>query len=240
MTKFDLQLFGGENDPAGQPDATSAQDNQSTPAATEPAATPDAQATGNQNPLDKLSANTILGSDPEADTANPDADSNTDAAEPENQVPESYDLTGVLPEGYELDQEQFAEYSSIAKEFGLSQEAASKIGAMGIKLQQQAADNVINAIIAQREEWGTSAKAELGKDFEAVKKDAAAGLASLEAKIPNLRQVFNETGAGNRVEIIRLLAEVGKLTKEDDGSKLGTGVANSTPSAAKIMYPNMN
>ena len=43
----------------------------------------------------------------------------------EGNVPESYDLASVIPEGFELNQERMDSFTAVAKEGGLSQENAS-------------------------------------------------------------------------------------------------------------------
>ena len=83
------------------------------------------------------------------------------------------------------------------------------------------------------EQWGTEAKEELGADFAATTQKAAVGIEAIEKKVPNLRQALNETGAGNRIEIIRALAMVGELFGEDKDR-----LAGSTAPAEKNIYPN--
>ena len=82
--------------------------------------------------------------------------------------------------------------------------------------------------------WGEEAKKELGADFAATTQKAAIGVEAMEKTIPNLRAALNETGAGNRIEIIRALAMAGELLGEDKNRLSGTGAAE----AVKNIYPN--
>lgn len=128
---------------------------------------------------------------------------------------EAYDFKSVVPEGMEYNQEQADSFAAIAKELKLSNEQASKLAAYGMnyagsmtQLAQQARQNEIAG-------WGQEAKQELGIDFDRTLQKAGAGLEAMEKAIPNLREALNYTGAGNRIEFIRMLAFVGDLTKED-------------------------
>lgn len=209
---FNLQRFADEG---AAPQASAApqetQTNGDNAQATEPPAPPNAPAT-EQGEKGTLLGN--LGKETGATTTG---------------APETYDFKDILPQGVEFDQKLVGEYSSIAKEYGLSQEAANKLGAFGIQLQQQAYEAALNEVFETQKGWGEAAKTELGSEFTAITTEAAKGIEVLEKHIPNLRQALNETGAGNRVEFIRAMSMVGKLVAEDDGAKLLGG----SPSAEK-------
>ncbi|MBQ2136374.1 MAG: hypothetical protein II430_00280, partial [Selenomonas sp.] len=82
--------------------------------------------------------------------------------------------------------------------------------------------------------WGEEAKRTLGGDFDKTVARAAVGINRLEKAVPNLRQVLNETGAGNRIEMIQLLAAIGDMVGEDGGHSVpGYG-------GEKSLYPNTN
>lgn len=153
----------------------------------------------------------------------------------EGEMPELYDIS--LPEGTELDEVSLGEFSVLAGKFGLSNEAANELAGYGFSFAQKAQE----AVFTQRQEeikgWGEDAKRELGARFEEVVSSAGAGIEVLERQIPGIRQALNETGAGNRVEIIRAIAYLGDLVKEDGGKGLGGAMGTST---GKSMYPNTN
>ena len=72
----------------------------------------------------------------------------------------------------------------------------------------------------------------LGEQFEATVARAAAARDALSTKVPGLTAMLNETGAGNRIEMIRLMAAVGELIGEDGGVRGGAAPAE------KSIYPN--
>ena len=148
-------------------------------------------------------------------------------------VPERYELEGAVPDGMAYDAEAAAAYSAVARDCGLTQEQAGKLAAYGMNYMQEAVAAFERQITGTIEQWGTEAKEELGADFAATTQKAAVGIEAIEKKVPNLRQALNETGAGNRIEIIRALAMVGELFGEDKDR-----LAGSTAPAEKNIYPN--
>lgn len=147
------------------------------------------------------------------------------------QQPEVYDIKSVLPEGYELDQEQYGKFESMAKEYGLKNEQFQNLAKLGLDVAQRSADSVTEGLIERINIWGEDAKKELGAEFDSTIGLAGAGIEALAKTIPNIRQVLNETGAGNRVEIIRAMAMLGKLTREDVFKGFG-----ATAPEAKSIY----
>ena len=166
--------------------------------------------------------NTILGAKPDVAEGN---------------IPESYDLASVIPEGFELNQERMESFTAVAKEAGLSQENASKLAAYGIQLMQESAQAVQQEFSARVNTWGEQAKTELGAEFNNTVRLAASGIEVMEKQIPELRTMLNETGAGNHPVMIKAMAMIGKLVAEDNGSKLLGG----QPQAGNTsIYSNTN
>lgn len=147
----------------------------------------------------------------------------------------SYDLSGVLPEGVDVDEGALASFSALAKESGLSNEQAAKWAKYGIEY----ADGLLAAQEGLRSrqvaDWGQAARQELGVEFNKTLERASVGMTSLERAVPGLRKALDETGAGNRVEFIRLMAKVGELVGEDDGMRLLGGFASR---GAGSLYEN--
>ena len=216
--KFNIQLFaegeGGEDAPADPTVTEGGQDPTQAPAQAQ---------------------STILGDDP-SKTDEPPKQDEDPKQDTKSAVPDKYDFAAITPEGAELDQAIVDEYSTMAKEIGLSNEHASKLAEYGMKLQKQAAESVVAAFAKQVDGWGETAKTELGDKFDGTVKQAAQGIQALSEHIPNLRAALNETGAGNRVEIIKLMALVGQMTTEDNGMALLKGSPKAA--AAHNPYPN--
>lgn len=208
---FDLQLFAeGEDTPAPPTDPESA-----------PAGGTEPQPPNLQTP-----AGTILGGA---------VGENHPEPIPDNNVPEAYDFKDIIPEGMEYNEEHATAFSAVAKECGLTQEQASKLAAYGMKYAQGGVQAAVEAHMAMVADWAQTAKAELGGDYDKTVAMAARGIRAAETKVPGIRQMLDETGAGNRIEMIRMLAELGALTGEDSGHT-GGGAAGGTQS----IYENTN
>lgn len=150
---------------------------------------------------------------------------------PATAVPDAYDFKSIVPDGMDYDEASAAAFGEVAKKAGLSQEQASTVAAYGMQYMQQGVDAAMQAIHETRSAWAEEARTALGGDFEAQVAKAAAGRDALSAKIPGLVDMLNETGAGNRIEMIRLMAAVSELVGEDGAA---TGAAGGETS----IYPN--
>lgn len=178
---------------------------------------------------------TILGAGNAAGKADENsgkAGENTQADEQTQAPAVEYDFKDAVPEGMEYDEESAKAFAGVAKEMGFTKEQASKLAGYGMTYagnmvraaQQQAEQQRIDTI----KSWGESAKQALGSDFQSTVRKAGIGIEALSAKIPGLREAFNETGAGNRVEMIRLMAIVGDLVGEDYGHDGSAGGGEPT------------
>lgn len=149
-------------------------------------------------------------------------------------APDVYDFSQIVPEGMEYNAEAAKEFGGIARECGLTQEQASKIATYGMQFMQNGVQAAMQQITATQERWGQEARQQLGADFDKTVSRAAVGINRLEMSIPGLRAAFNETGAGNRIEMIQMLAAIGDLVGEDGGHGVpGYG-------GEKSLYPNTN
>ena len=139
---------------------------------------------------------------------------------------EAYDFKSVVPEGMEYDAQQAEAFSAVARDMKLSGEQAQKLAAYGMNYAVQIADAVNQQRINEINGWAEESRKELGVDFDHVMQQAASGLEAVEKAVPNIRSVLNYTGAGNRIEMIRMLSFIGELTKEDSfrgfGANSGT------------------
>lgn len=147
-------------------------------------------------------------------------------------VPDAYDFKSIVPEGMTYDEQSAAAFGDVAKKAELSQEQAAAIASYGMQYMQQGVDAAMKAVEDTQAGWAQEARDALGGQFDAVVAKAAAGRDALAAKVPGLTQMLNETGAGNRVEMIRLMAAVGELVGEDGGLR------GAQAGAEKSIYPN--
>ena len=190
--------------------------------------TPQATPAGDQKPAEQAPG-TMLGGNPQQQQ---------DPA-PAAGAPESYDFKGTIPEGVEVDEALTKGFSDIARGMNLTNEQANQMAAFGFQYGQQIADAVRNQYNAEVTRWGEEAKQQLGADFEKVMSTAGAGLEAVEKVVPNIRQALNETGAGNRIEVIRAMEMLGQLVQADPGKMINAG----TPAPAaqsKSWYDHSN
>ena len=168
----------------------------------------------------KPGGDTILGGDGKNDPAKPAG------------VPQTYDFKNIVPDGMDYDEASAAAFGEVAKKAGLSQEQAIAIAAYGMQYMQQGADAALKAVYDTQAAWADEARTQLGGKFDATVAKAAAARDALAAKVPGFTAMLNETGAGNRVEMIRLMAAVGELIGEDGGDR------NGSAGTEKSIYPN--
>jgi hypothetical protein len=152
-------------------------------------------------------------------------------------APETYEFTAA--EGREFDPAVIAEFSAVAKELNLPQEAAQKVlDKMGpaIAARQEA------AIADARAKWvaTTKADAEIGGP-ELAQNVALANTTFEKFGTPELKTLLETTGLGDHPELIRWAHRVGKAMSEDGiaPGRAGGQSANHTP---QKLYPasNMN
>lgn len=220
---FRLQRFGAPVDAAGDGDAPAQ------------GGTQDQQDTGASAP--QPAQTTILGSQPQASQDDEQVQGQSSQGQGNTETktgtepPATYDFSDVVPEGLEYDAERAGQFGALARECGLSQEQASKLASYGMQYMQAGQQAVADGIRQTMDGWAQEARQQLGGQFDGITAKAAVGLNAAERKIPGLRQMMNLTGAGNRVEMIQLMAEFGKLVGEDPGH-MGEGAHEKT------LYPN--
>ena len=160
----------------------------------------------------------------------------TEEAAPE--VPEAYDFKASIPEGVEVDEALTKDFSEIAKSMNLTNEQANTMAQFGFKYGEQIANAVREQYSAEVSKWGEAAKAEMGANFEKVMSTAGAGIEAVEKVVPGIRQALNETGAGNRIEVIKAFEMLGQLVQADPGKMVNAGGTVDQPKGATTWYPN--
>lgn len=155
----------------------------------------------------------------------------TEEAKPDG-APEKYEFDGAD----ELDSEVLGQFSEVAKELNLTQDAAQKVlDKMGPAIAARQTEQLQVA----RTEWADSAKSDQEFGGEKLQENLAVAKKALDAYgSDELRTLLNDSGLGNHPEVIRLLYRAGKATSEDGFVKGGKGV--SQPSDPRRLYPNSN
>ena len=148
-------------------------------------------------------------------------------------APESYEFKA--PEGSTLDDAVIGQFSEVAKELNLTQDAAQKILD---KMAPAMAARQAEQIEAIRAGWADEARVD--KEFGGDKLDENLGTAKRaldQFGTTELRTLLKETGMGNHPEVIRFMYRAGKAISEDGFVPGGRQGAPTDP--AKRMFPNM-
>lgn len=108
---------------------------------------------------------------------------------------------------------EVSEFKAVAKELGLNQEQAQKM----VSLQSKFADAQTKANEAQFEKDKDTWKAESMKELGSDSKEKLAQSAKAMDKFgsPELKTLLKDSGLEHRVELVKLLVNVGKAVSED-------------------------
>lgn len=151
-------------------------------------------------------------------------------------TPPVYDFKALIPEGFAFSQEESDKFVGVIKDMNLSSEQANSIVKYGMEWGQQIIKDIGEAMTEERKGWGEAAKQELGADFGKTMALVGAGVEYVEKTVPGIRAALNETGAGNRIEIVRAFELIGKMLQGDPG-KANPQVNAPTKSS---LYPKTN
>lgn len=153
----------------------------------------------------------------------------------------AYDFSGVqLPEDFTLDADESAKFIDVIKDMGLSNEQAGNIVRFGTEYGERLIQGVIDEHSEMIKTWGDESRQALGADFDKTVGYCATALKVLEKDNPGIRAALDETGAGNRIEIIRAFAKLGELLSGDPGMAAGAGMARNVDPVNDFakLYPN--
>ncbi len=164
--------------------------------------------------------------------------------------PEKYDLKA--PEGYEIDPKMVEEFTSIAKELGLTNEQAQKLTDLYNKHSIESAEAPYKAYETMRTDWRAEvATSALGDGKDNLKPEVRANISKAYDAIGDAKAVeafkaaMDLTGAGDNPAFIRAMNSWGKLLSEGTlvrgGSPSPGGQAQpgKIASPAQALYPNL-
>lgn len=130
---------------------------------------------------------------------------------------------------FEFSQEESDKFVEVIKDMGLNNEQANAIVKYGGEWGKGIAEAAMTAVIEQRnaeiQNWGETAKKELGTEFDSTINLCGLAVEHVEKAVPGIRQALNETGAGNRIEVIRAFSMLGRLLESDPGKGVDAPVA---------------
>lgn len=175
-----------------------------------------------------------------AESANTDGAQGDGEGKPAEGAPEKYEF--IAPEGKEFDAEVIGQFSDIAKELNLTQEAAQKlVETMGPKI----AERQMAQVEMVRNEWAQQAQSDKEFGGDKLQENLAVAKKALDSfGTPELRALLNESGLGNNPEVIRFMFRAGKAISEDTfvGNSVGAGNKSGGPqdfnAKANALYSN--
>jgi len=146
------------------------------------------------------------------------------------------------PEGKEFDAEIIGNFSEVAKELNLTQDAAQKlVETMGPKI----AERQLAQVEAIRNEWAQQSQVDKEFGGDKLNENMAVAKKALDSfGTPELRTLLQQSGLGNNPEVIRFMYRAGKAISEDtfvsSSAGAGGGKANSGDfnSKAAALYSN--
>lgn len=152
----------------------------------------------------------------------------------EESEPIAYDFKETISamDDFEFSQEESDKFVEVIKDMGLNNEQANAIVKYGGEWGKGIAEAAMNAVIEQRntevQNWGEAAKKELGTEFDSIISLCGLAVEHVEKAVPGIRQALNETGAGNRIEVIRAFSMLGKFLESDPGKGAGAPAAQES------------
>jgi hypothetical protein len=134
-------------------------------------------------------------------------------------APEEY-TDFKLPDTFKVDAPVMGEFKTLAKELGLTQEAAQKLVDMQAKLQTGNATAFTETLQAHVEktasEWATAAKADPEYGGAKFDENVAVAKQALDTfGTPELKALLKESRLGNHPEVIRFMFKAGKSISQD-------------------------
>ena len=175
-----------------------------------------------------------------ANTDNSEGNTEGDPAEKPQGAPEKYEFTP--PEGKEFDAEIIGNFSEVARELNLTQDAAQKlVESMGPKI----AERQLAQVEAIRNEWAQQSQTDKEFGGDKLNENMAVAKKALDSfGTPELRTLLVQSGLGNNPEVIRFMFRAGKAISEDTfvGNSPGAGGKPSGPqdfnAKAAALYSN--
>ncbi len=159
--------------------------------------------------------------------------------DPLDRVPDDGKYALKMPDGIEVDQALLDALSPEFKGIGLTNRQAQALADKFIAAQQARAEKQTTAWGETIQKWAEEAKADKeigGTNWDGTVTNARRAVETIGT--PALKEYLNATGGGNHPELIRFMAKVGAMIREDNPATGGAGGNGKPAEAAHIMFPN--
>ncbi len=177
------------------------------------------------------------GDDSDSDDGEGDADGDSDADGSEV-VYEKPDISDIMGEGSEFDDELFDKMTARFKGLKASQEEVNEITREYAQHIKDAAVNHQKNLMAKyneiKDDWRKESMEEFKTDFKKTLKSSGTAIKKFGSQ--ELVDLLNDTGVGNHKEVIKCFAKIGKYFVEDG---VVDGEASTKGSTEDVLYPSM-
>jgi len=157
----------------------------------------------------------------------------------EDKAPDTY-AEFSIPEGINLEEQRLGDFTTLARELGLTQEKAQKLVDMASNLVTDNSKSNLEAWDKVRENWVKDIKEDSdfgGDKFKETIERAKRTLTKFGSE--DFKNFLDVTGYGDNPHLIRLLAKIDKATAEDSFVE-GTPSGELPKTAAQKIYPGYN
>jgi len=179
---------------------------------------------------------------PAAEPAKVEEPAKPEGEKPAEVKPEAFDAKALkLPEGVEVDEATMGKFSELAKETGLSQEAAQKLFDLHQETIKAATEQSTRLWSETQTNWVNEVKADKdigGDKLPGVQQVIGKILDNPEFAATGVKEAFNLTGAGNNPAILKTFYNMAKALTEGQ-HVAGNPARNMPASAADAMYPHL-
>lgn len=161
------------------------------------------------------------------------------AADPADTVPADGKYTLAMPEGVEVNKALLDKISPRLAAKGYTQREAQALADDFVAIQKEQMEQRTKAWGETVNGWVDQAKAdkEIGGDkWDGTVTTAMRAVNQLGT--PALKDYLEATGGGNHPELIRFMAKVGAMIKEDNPANGGAGGSGNPAEAAHVLFPN--
>jgi len=159
--------------------------------------------------------------------------------DPLDTVPEDGNYELKMPDGVEVDKELSQAIGAEFKELGLTHRQAQKLADKYIAVMQQREQQRWENFSKTVAKWADEAKSDSeigGENWNTTVENARRAVAKFGT--PKLREYFDATGGGNHPEVIRFMAKVGAMIREDKPATGGAVGAGKPADPAHILFPD--
>lgn len=203
---------------------------------TQPSQQPAAANPATPTPAEKPATPSVAESKPAVPEAEQKPTAETEV--PKAKAPEKYTLQ--VPDGFQLDTELQGKFEPLLRKLDLDNDQAQALIDLSVEQQKKTLAAVEAQRVNQANAWETEFRNDPG--FGGANFDQSLSLvrdAINRYGEPTLLKELSESEWGSNPRLLKLLAKVGKATKEDNAANVSTTSRESASNPLRELYPTM-